>query len=103
MAHRHRLFVRGAVQLVALLVLVGVAAAAGAHTKQETTFPEDGAVLAVAPDVVSIVFDAPMRVTAIQLTNDAGDTFALERSDAMAPITELRATPPPLPQARLRQ
>lgn len=71
-----------------------------AHSKQETTFPEDGAVLAAAPDVVSMTFDEPMRITMISLTGEAGGTFDLERSDAMEPVTEFRATPPLLPKGR---
>ena len=91
------------------LYLLGVAATAiavtvigeiRAHSKQETTFPEDGAVLAAAPDVVSMTFDEPMRITVIRLTGEAGDTFELERSDAMEPVVEFRAAPPPLPEGR---
>ena len=54
--------------------------------------------LAAGPDVVSMSFDEPMRITMIGLTSEAGDTFELERSDAMEPVTEFRATPPPLPK-----
>lgn len=81
-------------------VMIVAAAAAFAHSKQEVTFPHDGAVLAAPPDVVSIAFDAPMRITVIQLTSEAGDTFGLERSDDMRPVTDFRATPPMLPNGR---
>ena len=84
--------------LVALVM--SVAGEIHAHSKQETTFPEDGAVLAAAPEVVYVSFDAPMRITVVMLTSEAGDTFDLERSDAMEPVTEFRATPPPLPKGR---
>ena len=72
-----------------------------AHSKQETTFPEDGAVLPAPPDVVSMKFDAPMRVTVIHLTSEAtGATFELERTDGMQPVTDFRATPPALPNGQ---
>ena len=98
MNRRHRLLALGSAVLVA--IVVSVAGEIRAHSKQETTFPEDGAVLATAPDVVSMSFDALMRITMINLTSEAGDTFELERSDAMEPVTEFRATPPPLPKGR---
>ena len=47
-----------------------------------------------------IAFDAPMRITMIRLKSEVGDTFELERSDAMRPVTEFRATPPALPNGR---
>ena len=96
--NRRRLIALGSAVLAVLAV--SVAGEIHAHSKQETTFPEDGAVLAAAPDVVSMSFDAPMRVTVITITSEAGDTFELERSDAMEPVTEFRATPPPLPKGR---
>ncbi len=87
--------------LVAVLALLaGAGAPALAHTEQEATFPQDGAILELAPDVVSVTFDAPMRITSIRLTSEAGGAFELERSDAMEPATEFRATPPPLPEGR---
>ena len=57
--------------LVALVT--SVAGEIRAHSKEETTFPEDGAVLAAAPDVVSMTFDEPMRITMIRLTGEAGE------------------------------
>ena len=81
-------------------VMIVVAGAAFAHSKPEVTFPHDNAVLASPPDVISISFDAPMRITVIRLANEAGDTFALERSDDMRPVTDFRATPPVLPNGR---
>ena len=75
--------------------------AAFAHSKQEVTFPADGAVLSASPDVVSMRFDMPMRVTVIELTSDTtGGTFELARSDGMRPVTDFRATPPVLPHDR---
>ena len=85
--------------LVAAMMVV-VAGAAFAHSKQEVTIPHDGAVLASPPDVVSIAFDVPMRITVIRLTSETGDTIALERSDDMQPVTDFRATPPALPNGR---
>ncbi len=98
MKRSHRLVALGWAVLATLVM--SVAGEIHAHSKQETTFPEDGAVLAAAPDVVSLSFDEPMRITMISLTGEAGDTFELERSDEMEPVTEFRATPPPLPKGR---
>ena len=81
-------------------VMVVVTGAAFAHSKQEVTVPHDGAVLASPPDVVSIAFDAPMRITVIRLTSEVGDAFELGRSDDMQPVTDFRATPPALPNGR---
>ena len=88
------------VRAIVAAVMVAVTGAAFAHSKQEVTVPHDGAILASPPDVVSIAFDAPMRITVIRLTSEAGDTFELERSDDMQPVTEFRATPPALPHGR---
>ena len=85
--------------IVAAMMLV-VAGAAFAHSEQEVTVPHDGAVLAAPPDVVSIAFDAPMRITVIRLKSEAGGTFELERSDDMQPVTDFRAIPPALPNGR---
>ena len=98
MSHREEC-VRRAPAIVAAVLIV-VAGSAFAHSKQEVTVPHDGAVLAAPPDVVSIAFDAPMRITVIRLTSEAGDTFELERSDEMRPVTDFRATPPVLPNGR---
>ena len=91
--------VQRALAIVAALMIV-VTGTAFAHSKQEVTFPDDGAVLPVPPDVVSIAFGALMRITVIRLANEAGDTFELERSDDMQPVTDFRATPPLLPNGR---
>ena len=85
--------------LVAAMMVV-VTGAAFAHSKQEVTVPHDGAVLAAPPDVVSIAFDAPMRITVIRLTSEAGDAFELGRSDDMQPVTDFHAIPPALPNGR---
>ena len=101
MAGRYRLAARALALLAALVLLAGVAAAAAlAHSKQEETHPADGAVLGQAPDVISVSFDEPISITSIRLENQEGDTFELERTDAMAPVTEFRATPPALPEGR---
>ena len=84
---------------LALLGLV-TAGEALAHSRAEKTLPEDGAVLSVAPEVISISFDRPMRITALRLTSATGDAFELEGPDASTPLTELRAVSPPLPEGR---
>lgn len=66
---------------------------ADAHSKQETTAPADGAVLEVAPEVISLTFDMPMRITLVRLSNETGQEFDVSRSDGMEPVTEFEATP----------
>lgn len=84
------------------VLTIGLLAAgsAHAHSKQEATFPADGAVLSVAPEVVMLHFDVPTRITMIRLSSESEGDFELERSDAMQPVTEFRAIPPPLPEGR---
>ena len=98
MKHRDRRIRSGPALLPLLAVFA--AGAAVAHSRQEVTFPEDGAVLATSPDVVVMRFDAPMRITAISLTSETGGTFDLGRSDGMQPVTDFRATTPVLPTGR---
>lgn len=99
MKHRERRNHRGPA-LVSVLSLLATGTAF-AHSKQEVTFPADGAVLSVPPEVVSMRFDMPMRVTVIELTSETtGGTYELVRSDGMRPVTDFRATPPVLPNDR---
>lgn len=96
MQHCDRRVRRGSALLSVLLTFA--TGTALAHSTQERTFPADGAVLPGPPDVVSMTFDAPMRITVIHLTSEmTGDTFELERTDGMQPVTDFRATPPVLP------
>ena len=99
MKHRDERVHRGPALLLVLMTLA--TGAAFAHSKQEMTFPADGAVLAVPPEVVSMTFDMPMRITVIHLTSETtGGTFELRRSDGMQPVTDFQATPPLLPKGR---
>ena len=84
----------------AFAFVLSLAGGAAAHSRPETTAPANGEVVAAAPAVIAVSFDKPMRVTFIELTNAGGDTFALERTDEMAPVTRFEATPPPLPAGR---
>ena len=97
-ARAARLLARSAVAAVGLSF--ALAGAAAAHSRPETTTPANGEVVAQAPALIAITFDKPMRVTRIELTNAGGDTFALGRTDEMAPVTRFEATPPPLPAGR---
>ena len=96
---RHGVTQRLAAIVAIVAFALSLAGAAAAHSRPETTAPADGEVVAAAPAVISISFDKPMRVTTIELTGGDGDsdTFALERTDGMAPVTRFEATPPPLP------
>ena len=98
MAHGVMQRLGAAVAVVAFAL--SLAGAAAAHSRPETTAPANGEVVAAAPEVISISFDKPMRVTFIELTGADGDAFALERTDEMAPLTRFEAVPPPLPAGR---
>ena len=60
-----------------------------AHSKSETTTPADGAIIS-SVEAIEIRFDAPMRVTAVSLENQAGDV-ALRRDTGMEPTETFRA------------
>ena len=99
MKHRDKRIHRGPALVPVLAVLAS--GTAFAHSKQEVTFPADGAVLSASPDIVSMRFDMPMRVTLIRLTSETtGGAFELVRSDGMRPVTDFRAMPPALPNDR---
>ena len=99
MKHRTRRIHHGPVLAPVLMILA--TGTAFSHSRQEVTFPADGAVLPAPPDAVSMQFDTPMRITTISLTSETtGGSFDLERSDGMQPVTDFRATPPALPDGR---
>ena len=67
----------GSVLPAALMILA--TGAAFAHSNQEVTFPEDGAVLSAPPDFVSMTFDSPMRITVIRLIGETdGAPFTVD-------------------------
>ena len=99
MKHRYKRTHCGPAFVPALTILA--TGTALAHSNPEVTFPADGDILSASPDVVSMQFDMPMRVTVIRLTSETtGGAFELARSDGMRPVTDFRATPPALPNDR---
>lgn len=76
---------------VAAVALLASATAASAHSRSAATVPADGATVAEVPQF-SIDFDAPMRVTAFQLTS-GDETLEVQRETGMVPVTEFRAAP----------
>jgi methionine-rich copper-binding protein CopC len=93
-----RWLARGFRLLIVVLAvhLLGTAGAA-AHAVTEATEPADGAVLQASPAVIALVFDDPVRVTAIALEDAGGTAHALERSSGPAPVTRFEAIPADLP------
>lgn len=74
----------------ALLLSAGPAFA---HSSKEVVTPAEGASVAGSPPEIRMEFDAPMRITRITLTDEAGKAHALERTDRMAPVTTFTAAP----------
>lgn len=72
---------------------LGLAGHALAHSEKKTTTPADGAVLKAAPETIAMIFDSPMRLTMIRLTDADGTEFDVDRTDGMAPVTEFEARP----------
>ena len=85
--------------IIAVSLLLGTQSA-NAHSKKEGTQPADGAVLEASPSAIAMLFDMPMRVTLISLTDQDGTEHDLTRTDNMQPVSEFSATPPALPTGR---
>ena len=64
-----------------------------AHSEKESTTPADGAVLDTPPEIISMTFDSPMRLTMIRLIDADGVEIEVDRTDNMAPLTKITATP----------
>lgn len=74
----------------AALLLAPIGAAA--HSSAKPGVPEDGATLASPPEVLRLEFTGPMRITMLKLIGPDGEV-GLVRTDGMAPVTTLEATP----------
>lgn len=82
------------VALFSLALGIGQAAA---HSKKEVTKPVNGAVLEVAPEAIEMIFDMPLRITLITLTDQYSVIHEVIRTDNMQPISEFSAAVPKLP------
>lgn len=71
-----------------------------AHSKEEMTVPEDGATLSTSPTLISIVFDTPMRVTLLKLSDDQGERYDIERHTGLEAVTDFSVIPEELPAGR---
>lgn len=88
---------------LALAAAVAVAATAAlAHSGKETVVPAEGAVVAGSPPAIQMIFDGAMRITQIRLTDAAGKSYALQRTDRMQPVLEFSAAPETLPPGDYR-
>lgn len=84
------------------LALTSTTGGAGAHSIKEATQPADGAVLDTSPATIGMLFDMPMRVTLISLTDQDGAAHDLARSDNMLPVSEFSAEPATLPAGQYK-
>ena len=80
--------------LAIALVLFGGAVLA--HSRKEGSTPADGARLTETPEMIHMVFDAPMRITFVQLVDANGAEMPLERETGLDPVLEFHAEPAPL-------
>lgn len=70
---------------------------ATAHSVTKSTTPADGSTVEGSPPVIEVEFDAPMRVTSIQLTGADGTIFDVGPHDKMTAVRTFRAEPQALP------
>lgn len=82
--------------LFSLILAVCAGQTAFAHSEKEGTTPEDGAQLTETPEMIHMVFDAPIRVTMVRLVNADGAEMPLERETGLEPSLEFHAEPQPL-------
>ncbi len=71
-----------------------------AHSQNQSTTPADGAQIAQTPEMIHMVFDDPMRITMMRLTNENGVEMALDRNTGLDPVLEFYAEPGPLMPGR---
>lgn len=82
------------------LPLVLVATLAAAHSGKEETVPADGSTVKASPEVISIVFDGPMRITTVALSDAEGNGWAIDRRQGLEPVLTFEVEPEPLPPGR---
>lgn len=56
-------------------LLLAFATAATGHSESDASQPADGATLDEAPNEIRIRFEQPIRITAVRITDDAGDEY----------------------------
>jgi methionine-rich copper-binding protein CopC len=79
-------------------LLLAPALALGHAIKTETT-PADGATLSRAPAAIEMSFDTPVRITLVEITDRAGETYEVDYTRG-EPVSEFTATPAELPPGR---
>lgn len=70
--------------LSAALVAVFLASQAWAHSPMTGSQPEEGAVLAAAPDAIEMWFKHPVRLTKVTMTTASAETIDVDLADAKA-------------------
>jgi len=68
-----------------------------AHSQKEDTAPKDGEILSVAPDVISMTFNKPMRITQFKLLDTRGNKLAIENLSGKTASKAFQAKPKALP------
>jgi methionine-rich copper-binding protein CopC len=76
-------FVKG----LSAILLLALAAVAGAHTAATGSTPKSGSILAASPPSIEITFKAPVRVTAVVVQQDGKPERKVSSTPATAATT----------------
>lgn len=82
--------------IAAFVIFATTSLGALAHSKKEGTTPIDGALLSTPPEVIGMVFDDPMRITMVKLTNADGLEYEVKPNQKLTPSLKFEAAPEPL-------
>ncbi|GAA0560464.1 hypothetical protein GCM10009098_30690 [Rheinheimera aquimaris] len=85
-------------KVISLLAVMGIAAAAPvlAHVKQSSSVPADNAMLMQTPATLSISFSGPVKLTKVELLQNAATTIVFGFTPSLEAATQYSWPLPPL-------
>lgn len=85
-------------KVISLLAVMGIAAAAPvlAHVKQSSSVPADNAMLMQTPTTLSISFSGPVKLTKVELLQNAATTIVFGFTPSLEAATQYSWPLPPL-------
>lgn len=85
-------------KVISLLAVMGLAAAAPvlAHVKQSSSVPADNAMLMQTPATLSISFSGPVKLTKVELLQNAATTIVFGFAPSLEAATQYSWPLPPL-------